>query len=96
MRPSLSDMDGDFWMELRDRKKLASILVIQDITHRDLARAAGYKSHSYIGRLLRGEVKTLDADAAVRIATYLGLPFDDLFIAKVSSQTGRSGQGAAA
>lgn len=83
-------------MLLRDHKKLASILVIQDVTHRDLARAAGYKSHSYIGRLLRGEVKSLDPEPALRIAKFLGLPVEDLFVIKVSSNPGRSGQKVAA
>lgn len=96
MRPTLNHMDGELWMLLRDHKKLASILVIQDVTHRDLARAAGYKSHSYIGRLLRGEVKSLDPEPALRIAKFLGLPVEDLFVIKVSSNPGRSGQKVAA
>lgn len=95
MRPSLKQMTGEVWMELRDHKKFASILVIQEVTHRELARAAGYDSHSYIGRLARGEVKTLRPEAAVRIAKFLGLPVDELFVIKVSSVTGRSGQDAA-
>lgn len=92
MRLTAHDMDGAFWMELRDHKKLATILVIQDVTQRELAAAAGYSSHSYIGRLLRGEVKTLDTEAAVRISTFLGLPLEDLFVPRVSSKTGRNGQ----
>lgn len=96
MRTPLAEMDGELWMYLRDRKKLASILVIQEVTHRDLARAAGYKSHSYIGRLLRGEVKTLDPEAAIRIAKFLGLPLEDLFVVKVSTPAGRSVQSDAA
>lgn len=83
-------------MYLRDRKKLASILIIQGVTHRDLARAAGYKSHTYIGRLLSGKAKGLEAEPAIRIATFLGLPYDDLFVTEVSPQSGRSGQRKAA
>lgn len=82
-------------MHVRDHKRLASIVIVQGHTHRDLARAAGYRSHSYIGRLLRGQVKSLEPEAAIRLAHYLGLPVDDLFVPKVSSVTGRSGQAAA-
>lgn len=92
MRTSLDEMNGELWMHLRDHKKLASILVIQDVTHRQLAQAAGWKSHSYVGRLTRGEVKSLEPEAALRIAKFLGLPVDDLFLIKMSTQTGRTGQ----
>lgn len=95
MRPTLSDMDGELWMYVRDYKRLASIVIVQGHTHRDLARAAGYKSHTYIGRLLRGEAKTLEPEAAIRIAHFLGLPSDDLFVPRVSSVTGQNGQAAA-
>ncbi|WLP90221.1 helix-turn-helix transcriptional regulator [Gordonia sp. NB41Y] len=79
---------GELYMILRDRKKLASILIVQDISQRELARAAGWKSHSYMGRLLRGEAKTVDAEAAVRISHRLGLPLEHLFLTVVSEKTG--------
>jgi transcriptional regulator with XRE-family HTH domain len=66
-------------------------MIVQDVSQRELARAAGYKSHSYLGRLLRGEVKTLEPDAALRIAHHLGLPVDDLFLTRVSDPSGRKG-----
>lgn len=83
---------GEVYMELRDRKKLARLMVIQEETHRSLSFAAGWKSHSYLGRLLRGEVKTLDTDAALRIAHRLRVPVDDLFVIRVDSNTGRNEQ----
>ena len=76
---------GEVYMELRDRKKLARLMIVQEETHRSLSRAAGWKSHSYLGRLLRGEVKTLDTDAALRIAHKLRVPVDDLFLIRVDS-----------
>jgi transcriptional regulator with XRE-family HTH domain len=75
-------------MQLKDRRKLARLMVIQEVSHRQLATAAGWKSHSYLGRLLRGDVKTLDTDAAVRIAHHLGVPVDDLFLTRVTTNTG--------
>lgn len=75
-------------MILKDRKQLASVMIVQGVSHRELADAIGWKSHSYIGRLLRGEVKTLKTDAALRIAHHLGLPVDLLFLTRVSEKSG--------
>jgi transcriptional regulator with XRE-family HTH domain len=78
---------GEVYMILRDRKKLARLMVIQEVSQRQLAEVAGYRAHSYIGRLLRGEVKTLGTDAALRIAHHLMTPVDDLFLIKVTSNS---------
>lgn len=87
------DLDlGELYMILRDRKKLLSVMIVQEVSQRELAKAAGWKSHSYLGRLLRGEVNTLDGDAALRIAHHLGLPVNDLFLTRVSDPSGRRGQ----
>ncbi len=83
---------GEVYMELTDRKKLMKLMVIQEETQRSLSAAAGWRSHSYLGRLLRGEKKTLDTDAALRIAHKLGVPIDDLFVTRVDSNPVRSGQ----
>ncbi len=83
---------GEVYMEVRDRKKLARLMIVQDETQRSLSAAAGWRSHSYLGRLLRGEVKTLDTDAALRIAHKLRVPVDDLFVVKVDSIHVHDGQ----
>lgn len=79
-------------MELHEegRKRLATLMLIHETSQRDLANAANWKSHSYVGRLVRGEVKTLDNDAAVRIAHYFGVGTDDLFVARSSSDSRRN------
>lgn len=74
-------------MRLTNRKLLAKLMAIQGVSHRDLAAAAGWRSHSYVSRLLRGEVDTLEIDPAVRIAEYLQIGVDDLFVPRSSSQT---------
>jgi transcriptional regulator with XRE-family HTH domain len=71
------------------RRKLLKLMVIQDVSRRALAQAAGWSSHSYMNRLLNGEVSTLAPEPAVRIATYLGVPVDDLFVQKSTSLPGR-------
>lgn len=83
-------------MQLTDRKKLARLMIVQEVTQRELAEAAGWRSHSYLGRLLRGKVDTLEVEPAVRIAKYLGVGTDDLFVTRVSSDSRQSAQRTAA
>lgn len=79
-------------MVLTDRKRLAKLMLIQGVSQRELAEAAGWKSHSYLGRLLRGDVNTLENDPAVRIAHYLGVGTDDLFLSRSSTGVAQSTQ----
>lgn len=72
-----------------DRVKLQKLALIQDVSHREIAEAAGWKSHSYVSRLMRGEKKSVTPDAAVRIALFFGVPVDYLFLPKSSKKTGR-------
>lgn len=83
----------EVWMQVIDRKRLAKLMVIQGVSQRELSTAAGWKSHSYLGRILRGEVTTLEPDPAARIACTLGVGMDDLFMPRMSSQTARNGRG---
>lgn len=80
---------GEVYMELIDRKKLAKLMVIQGVSQRDVAQAAGWKAHSYVGRLLRGEVKNLEIEPAVRIAAFFGVGVDDLFLTRTTRNAGR-------
>lgn len=82
----------EVWMQLtaKGRKRLATLMVIQEKSQRDVAAAAGWTSHSYLGRLLRGEVDTLEAEPALRISRYFGVGVDDLFVVRISSSTGDS------
>ena len=75
-------------MILKDRRKLAKLMVIEGLTHRDLARVAGYRAHSHVSRLVRGEVDTLSTDAALRIAHRLGVAVDALFLPGSSRNSG--------
>lgn len=81
-------------MKLHNRKGLLKLMAIQGVSARELARAAGWKSHSYMNRLLKdpksGGVDTLEVEPAVRIAKYLGVGTDDLFVARVSSESGQT------
>jgi transcriptional regulator with XRE-family HTH domain len=72
-------------MRLHNLKRLKTLMVVQDVSQRRLATAAGYKSHAYLGRLMRGEVDTLEPEAALRIARFLQVDADFLFAARLST-----------
>jgi len=72
-------------MRVIDPKKIKKLMVIKDVSARTLATRVGYKSHAYITRILRGEIKTVTPDKAARIAAFLEVGLDDLFVARVSS-----------
>lgn len=78
-------------MELRDRKMLQRLMIVQGVSNRSLARIAGWKSHSYMNRLVAGQVKTLEPEPALRIAKFLGVGVEDLFLTRVEHNSHRSG-----
>jgi transcriptional regulator with XRE-family HTH domain len=80
-------------MKLIDRKRLAKLMAIQGVSARQLAKAAGWKSHSYMNRLLNGEVSSLEPEPAVRIARHLGVGVDDLFMPRLSTDTSQNAKG---
>jgi transcriptional regulator with XRE-family HTH domain len=81
-------------MKVLDPKKIKRLMVIQSVTYRELAAAVyGEKAtHSYIGRILRGEVTNIKPEHAARIAEYLGVGVDDLFVARLSTDAAHSGK----
>lgn len=83
---------GDIWMELKDRTLLAALMEQRGLSARKLATLAGWRSHTYLQRLLRGEAKTLSVEPAARIAHELKVPFSLLFMTRVSTNADRNGQ----
>jgi transcriptional regulator with XRE-family HTH domain len=71
-------------MQIKDRELLADLMKQQKRSGRDVAKAAGWKSHTYIQRLLRGEARTVEVEPACRIAVYLNRMPHELFVAKSS------------
>jgi transcriptional regulator with XRE-family HTH domain len=76
-------------MRLHNLKGLRTLMVVQDVSQRRLAIAAGYRSHAYMGRLLRGEVETLERQAALRIARFLQVDASFLFAPRASIVSGQ-------
>jgi transcriptional regulator with XRE-family HTH domain len=75
----------EVYMLVINRKKLARLIEIQEVSKREVARRAGWKSHTYLLRLLDGSATTLDPEPAVRIAAFLKVDLYDLFMPKVST-----------
>lgn len=80
----------EIWMELKDLELLQELMETHEVSARELSRFAGWKSHTYLQRLLRGEVKTLKTDPAIRIAYRLQVPVHRLFVTKVSADGGQN------
>lgn len=92
IKPTTDHRLPEVYMVLKDRKQLAKLMVIQEVSARTLAKAAGWRSHTYMNRLLAGEVRTLKPEAATRIALRLGVGVDDLFVARISNDAGHTVQ----
>lgn len=80
------------WMRLTELTRLKRLMAVQDVSARQLAKAAGWKSHSYMNRLLKGEAVNVEPEPAVRIAKFLGVGVDDLFVARLSTEPAHSGK----
>jgi transcriptional regulator with XRE-family HTH domain len=66
-------------MILKDRRALARLMALAGLSQRGLAKRAGWRSHSYVGRLVAGRARAVTPAAAERIATALGVAVGDLF-----------------
>lgn len=82
----------DVHMRLKDRKRLARLIEIQEVSKRAVARAAGWRSHTYLQRLLSGQARSCNAAPAARIAAFLNVSVDDLFLPDATSVAGQNGQ----
>jgi transcriptional regulator with XRE-family HTH domain len=76
-------------MQLKDPDLLAALMTSKKISGRALSESAGWQSHTYLQRLLRGEVTTLKPEPAIAIAECLGVPTDVLFMTKVDRNPGQ-------
>lgn len=77
-------------MELKDHTLLAELMEEQKKSARHMSRTAGWKSHTYMQRLLRGVEKNVKAEPAARIAHELGVPFTLLFRTRVSGDSAQT------
>lgn len=77
----------ELYMQVKDSELLRRLLETKGFTARQLSKQMGWKSHSYMNRVLSGQVRTVTPDAAVKIAYLLQVPVDLVFVARVSGET---------
>lgn len=80
----------EIYMRVKDPKQIKKLMVIQEVSSRDLAEGVGWQSHSYVTRILRGEITTVTPDRAARIARFFKVGVDDLFVPRLSTDTAQS------
>lgn len=71
------------------RKRLAKLLLIQEISHRELAGALGWKSHGMVSHLISGRRSGVKPEQAIAIAKLLGVSVEDLFLTDVPAIHGQ-------
>lgn len=76
-------------MQVRDHRKIKRLLIVQNASARQLAASLGC-NHSYVNRVLSGERPTVTPEMARKIARFLHVDVDDLFVPRVSTSVGRS------
>ena len=80
----------ELYMQVKDADLLRRLLESKQMTARQLSRDMGWKSHSYLNRILSGEIRTVKPEAAVKLAYLLQVPVDLIFVPRVSGDTRRS------
>lgn len=71
-------------LDVADRRKIAKLMVLANLTGRKLAEKAGQKSHTWVYGVLRGEITTVTPAFAAAIAEALEVDVADLFVPTVS------------
>lgn len=72
-------------MKVKDADLIRRLMETKGFSARQLSKSMGWKSHSYMNRILAGETRSVTTDAAVKIAYLLQVPVDLLFVPQVSS-----------
>lgn len=90
MSKSQPDRLPELFMKVRDPQYIAQLMEIQGVSLRELSRSAGWKSHTYLMRILKGKIGSVQPKPAARIARRLGVRIDDLFLTRLSSDTAQS------
>lgn len=72
-----------------DPRRIVTGACLAGVSLRQLARAAGWSSHTYLLRILDGRVTVVSPAAGVAIAGALGMGVDDLFVPEPTTNTGQ-------
>jgi transcriptional regulator with XRE-family HTH domain len=77
-------------MKVRDPEHIKKLMEIQGVSLRDLSRSVGWKSHTYLIRILDGRIGSVQPKPAARMARRLGVGIDDLFVTRLSTDSTQS------
>lgn len=77
----------ELYMQVKDADLLKRLMATKGLTAREVSRAMGWRSHSYMNRVLAGDVRTVKPDAAVKLAYLLQIPVDLIFMPRVSGDS---------
>lgn len=72
-------------MQVKDGELLGRMITVKKYSQRAFATQLGWRSHTYLQRLIRGDVRSVTPDAAALISHLLEVPQDVLFETKVST-----------
>lgn len=72
-------------MQVKSPGLIKALMDDLKISGRQLSEEVGWKSHTYLQRILRGEIRTVEQRKAELIAIRLGVPRDVLFLARTST-----------
>ncbi len=98
MNPTSITQPMELYMVVKDAELIRRLMASHrpsPISARQMARELGWKSHSYLNRILAGDARTVTPDAACKIAYLLGVPVDLIFDPRVSANAARNEKGAA-
>jgi hypothetical protein len=73
-----ADRSGDLLI-VKDADLLRKLMRATGLSARQVSRELGWASHSYLNRILAGEVRTVRLETALRIAELLRVPADLVF-----------------
>lgn len=74
-------------MRVKDAELIKRVMASKRISNRSLARQMGWKSHSYVNRIVSGQERTVTPDTAIKMAHLLGVPVDLFFETRVFSES---------
>lgn len=76
-------------MKVRDPIQISRLMALEGVSGRQLAKAAGWESHTYLLRILNGKIKSVQPEPAKKIAERLGVDVDRLFLTEVTGDGGQ-------
>jgi len=72
-------------MKVKDAELLRKLMQSAGLTARQASRELGWSSHSYLNRILSGQVRTVTDETAERLCALLQVPLPLLFLVEESS-----------